>query len=58
MGSITMRRTMGLEPRKPHQITVDLEEEFYQVIKTHRLKMTTFVNHGVEDLLRREGLIE
>lgn len=58
MGSITMRRILGLEKRRPKGIYVELEEDFYQVIKSQGLKMTTVVNHGVEDYLRSEGLIK
>ena len=58
MGSITMRRLMGLEKRRPHKVTVDIEEEFYQVISQRKLRLTTVVNHGVEDYLRSQGLIK
>ncbi len=58
MGSITMRRLLGLERRKPHKITVDIEEEFYEVIQEKELRLTTVVNHGVEDYLRNEGFLK
>jgi len=57
MGSITMKRLLGLEKRKPKGIYVELEEEFYKAIKKNQLKMTTVVNHGVEDYLRSQGVI-
>jgi hypothetical protein len=58
MGSITTRRFLGLERRKPYKITVDIEEEFYNAIKTNQLRITAVVNHGIEKYLREEGFIQ
>lgn len=54
----SMRRILGLEPKRRRQTTVQIENEFLEIIDQHGLRKSDYVNAGIEIMLRTKGYLK
>jgi len=54
----SMRRILGLEPKKRKQATVQIESEFLTIMDQHGLRKSDYVNAGIEIMLRTKGYLK